>query len=147
MEVIFLAAPDQLSLLGENSHPREYFVSLDCQGFHREIRAQVYALIMNLLFDDAMEKEYYIDTMPGSESSEVDDDGPVLWQLEDDLVEQIALTDEDRIHQLAKLLPEFGLISEADLAEEDLSEFLFTLVNLARTSQQDEHTNLYLLSR
>lgn len=142
MEVIFLSEPDQLSLLGENSHPREFFVSLDCQGIHRDIRAQIYALIMNLLFDDALEKEIYIDTMPGES-----DDGPVLWQLTDDLIEQTASMDEDRIHQLAALLPEFDLISQAELTEDDLSEFLFTLVDLASTSLQEDDTNLYLLSR
>lgn len=139
MDTLFLARADQLAYLGEYSHPREAFITIECLNFHVEARAQLYSILMNLFYDEARELEVFVDAY--------EDDGPGVWQLCDDLVMRLADLDEDDIQALAEQLPEYDLLSQAELTEEDVSDFLFPLVTLARNSLDEPGLKLYVLTR
>lgn len=139
MDTLFLARPDQLAYLGEYDHPKEAFVALECHSCHQEVRAQIYAAVMGLFFDEARELEIYIDAYQ--------DDGPGVWQLSEDLVILLAEADEDEIIALAEMLPDFGLVSEAGLETEDLLDFLFPLAGLARNCLDEDDLKLYVMIR
>lgn len=138
MDIIFLAEPDQLDYLEENANPAEAFVCMDCQEFHAERRAQVYAVIMDLLFDEGLSLEEYVRSLS--------DEGPSISQLSEDLVEQLIGLEEDQIEAYTQLLSGHDLVADADIDEADISDFLFQLVNLARATCEDTDIRLYVFT-
>ena len=136
MDTLFLARPDQLAYMDDLTHPREAFVCLDCQEFHADIRAQIWAALMDLLYEEGRTEEMFIDSFS--------DDGPAVWQLSDSLVLRLSRLDEEDINDLCRLLPEYELLEDAGIGEDEVSDFLFPLAGLARNCLDEEDLKLYI---
>ena len=112
--------------------------SVHCHGIFQEARAQLYSLLMGVFLEDALQYEALI--------HEGDGDGALVYELAPHLVTTLAEQVEDDIDRLVRQWQETQEIQEVNAVDTDLSEFLFSFINLCQISRNDEELGVFVLS-
>lgn len=129
-QIIFVGADDSVANMEPDENPANNFPCMSSQQFHRDARAQLYALAQGLFLDEAFAIEI-LDQSLG-------DDGPYIYKLSENTMESLARLEEDGIEELAKAWLECEEIEQLDLSENDLHEFLFQYVHFCQTASNDD---------
>ncbi len=129
-QIIFLAAADSIETIPIDENPAESYPCMSSQQFHRDARAQLYALVIGKFVDEAGQMEY-LDRI-------LSDEGPYIYQLDTILRESLARLDEDQVEDLAKIWAECEEIEIMDLGASDLHDFMFQLIHFCQIACNDD---------
>ena len=136
-QIIFLGAADSIETMPIDENPSESYPCMSSQQFHREARAQLYALVTGEFVDEAGEMEY-LDRI-------LSDEGPYIYQLDLILRESLARLDEDQVENLAQIWAECKEIEVMDLVASDLHDFMFQLIHFCQIACNDD-LGIYIYS-
>jgi hypothetical protein len=103
---------------------------MSSQQFHRDARAQLYALVSGEFLHEALEMEYL--------DQSLSDEGPYIYQLTDQIRESLARLDEDEVEVVSIRWMECEEIEQLNLAENDLHDFLFQLIHFCQIASNDD---------
>lgn len=131
-----IASAEGIAELEADENPAESFPCLLAGEIHREARAQLYAIVERTFVDEAVQMEFYV--------RDLADDGPYIYQMENQLVTALSYFDEDDVEQLALVWGEGDL--ELPLEHADLAEFVFQLIHYCQAVRQGDELNLYVIS-
>ncbi len=129
-QIIFISSADAVESLEEDENPALAFPCMSSQQFHRDARAQLYALITGEFFQEAREMEA-LDRMFNT-------DGPVVYRLEDHLTQVIARLEEDDVEQLCLSWMQCEEIEVMDIEPDDCHEFMFQLIHFSQVATHDD---------
>lgn len=135
-ELIFLASPERVEDLEIDEDPAHVFPCIHSRGFNDEARAQLYALVTGQFFDEAMELEIL--------SRALTDEGPTVYELDRALVSHLAVLEQDQITDYVALWSECAEIETMGADTDDLSEFVYLLVNLCQAAVNEEDLGVYV---
>lgn len=113
-----------------DENPANEFPCMSSQQFHREARAQLYALVTGKFLDEALDLEELDQTLAP--------DGPYIYRLQLDTQHSLAELEEDQVENLAQLWMSCGEIEQLDLSENDLQEFMFLLIHFCQIASNDD---------
>ncbi|MBV1876686.1 MAG: hypothetical protein KUG79_03490 [Pseudomonadales bacterium] len=136
-QIIFVAAEDSAQAIEWDENPADSFPCMTSQQFHRDARAQLYALATGAFLAEAAEMEYLAKTLS--------DDGPYLYQFTAPLIQALAQLNEDQVEALANHWLECEEIENLDLSNNDLHDFIFQLIHFCQLSVNDG-LNIYVYS-
>ena len=136
-ELIFLADVE-LIRQPDGENPAAGLPSLHCQGIFREARAQLYANLMGVFFDEALELEVL--------ALDYDGEGPTLYEFAPSLTDALAALEEDDIEALLRPWQETAEIEELGTDDADLAEFLFSLIHLCQISRNEDGLSVFVMS-
>jgi hypothetical protein len=129
-QIFFIGDPEDVAELEPDENPANGFPCMSSQQFHRDARAQLYALVCGGFVADALEMELL--------DREISDEGPYLYRLENTLMETLANLEEDQVESFAALWLECEEIEAMNLETNDLFDFMFLLVHFCRTACSDD---------
>lgn len=129
-QIIFVGAESSVADMEPDENPANEFPCMSSQQFHREARAQLYALATGQFLDEAMDSEILAQTLQP--------DGPYIYQLIPKVLEKLAQLDEDGVEELSKQWVTCEEIEQLDLEANDLHDFLFHLVHFCQTASNDD---------
>ena len=135
-DMFVLGSEERVVEFEPDENPADSFVTLHCGPVDIESRAQLYALTMGLLFDDAMGVEIL--------ERQVTEEGPFFYELEAAAIDTIADLEEEEIEQIAITWGQTETMESLNLEDQDLVEFLFNLVNLCQAT--NDEIGLYIIS-
>ena len=136
-QILFLGDPADVADLEADESPVEAFPCMSSQQFHREARAQLYALVMGTFLDEALDLEI-LERM-------LTEEGPCIYRLENLLLQRLGELDEGEAEALALEWCTCEEIEQLDLETNDLLGFLFLLVHFCQTAVNDD-LSLYIYS-
>ena len=110
---------------------------MSSQQFHRDARAQLYALVSGQFLDEAAQLEYL--------DQSLSDDGPYVFKLADTLIDNLARLDEDQIESVAISWHSCVEIEALNLEPGDLHEFMFQFIHFCQVAKNDD-LGVYLYS-
>lgn len=114
------------------------FPCMSTQQFGRDARAQLYSLVAGNFLDDAWSMEVL--------TRSLSEDGPYIYELDNNIVARLAELDEDDIGEFAELWLECGELESLDLEVNDLYEFMYQLVHFCRTAEAGDDLGVYVFS-
>jgi hypothetical protein len=129
-QIFFIGHQEDVAELEVDENPASSFVCMSSQQFHRDARAQLYALVCGGFLADALEMELL--------DRELADEGPYLYRLEETLMGKLADLEEDQVEDFANLWTECEEIEALDLDANDLLDFIFLLVHFCQTACNDD---------
>lgn len=129
-QIIFVAAAESVASMQWDENPSDSFPCMSSQQFHRDARAQLYALVTGEFLDDALQMEYLDQTLS--------DEGPYIYQYTDRVKESLARLDEDEIEEVSIRWTECQEIENLDLSQNDLHDFLFQLIHFCQIACNDD---------
>ena len=132
---LFAASPEEVASMRSIEESRYRFASLPFAHIDAEARAQLYLLLGAADLEEAYVSEQLV--------LQTDDSHQSLFQLSATLIESLARTDEDDMERLAEHWAGSKAAEELNLEPAELLDFLFPLVNLCRTSDQEDRS-IYL---
>lgn len=135
-ELIFLASQERVEDLEIDEDPVHTFPCIHSRGFHDEARAQLYALVTGRFFDEAMELEILDRTLS--------DEGPTIYAFDRELVSRLAALEQDQVTDFVDLWSECAEIETMGADTDDLSEFVFLLVNLCQAAVNEDDLGVYV---
>ena len=136
-QIIFVGAAESVAEMEADENPANEFPCMSSQQFHREARAQLYALVTGCFLDEALDLEILDQTlMP---------DGPFIYLLDPRTQRSIAELEEGQVEELGQLWMTCGEIEQLDLAENDIQEFMFLLIHFCQIAVNDD-LGLYIYS-
>lgn len=138
MAIIFIASDERVEELELGDNPVDFFPCMPSYGFHRDSRAQLYSLVTGQFLDDAWQMEVL--------QRGLDDEGPFVYKLDEQLLHRLADLEEDEIGDFAELWQECEEIEALDLEVNDLYEFLFQYAHFCRTAAADDELGLYIFT-
>ena len=136
-QIIFVGAEDSVADMEPDENPANEFPCMSSQVFHREARAQMYALASGEFLDAALGFEMLDQTLG--------QDGPYIYRLDPGVQRTLAYLEEDGIESLASAWMLCEEIESLDLTENDLHDFIFQFVHFCQTATNDD-LGLYLYS-
>ena len=136
-QIIFVGSAESVANMEPDENPANEFPCMSSQQFHREARAQLYALVTGTFLDEAMDLEILDQTLS--------DEGPFIYILESKTQESLARLEEDQVEEIAQLWMNCVEIEQLDLSENDLQEFMFLLVHFCQIASNDD-LGLYIYS-
>lgn len=113
-----------------DENPANEFPCMSSQQFHRDARAQLYALVMGEFLHEALGLEVLDQTLS--------EEGPYIYRLDTDTQNALAYLDEDGIESVANSWQQCEEIEQLDLTENDLHDFLFQFVHFCQTASNDD---------
>ncbi len=129
-QIIFVAEPDQVDQLEPDENPALSFPCMSSQQFHRDARAQLYALVTGCFVDEAASFEML--------HRSLSDEGPFIYTLDQDVTARLARLDEDQLGEIAELWLETTDIEELDQQLNDLYEFIYQYAHFCHTANEDD---------
>ncbi len=129
-QIIFVGAASSVADMEPDESPANQFPCMSSQQFHRDARAQLYALVTGQFLDEAMGSEVLDQTLTP--------DGPYIYYLDSRTLQSLAHLDEDGVESLAQAWMQCEEIEQLDLSENDLHEFLFQYVHFCQTASNDD---------
>lgn len=136
-QIIFVGSAESVAEMEVDENPANEFPCMSSQQFHREARAQLYALVTGSFLDEAMDFEDLDQVLAP--------DGPYIYRLEEKALRALAELEEDQVEEFAQLWMACGEIEQLDLSENDLQEFMFLLVHFCQIANNDD-LGLYIYS-
>lgn len=136
-QIIFVGSTEAVAEMQMDDNPANEFPCMSSQQFHREARAQLYALVTGTFLDEALEHEILDQTLS--------DEGPYIYSLKPETQQALARLEEDHIGEVAQSWIECEEIEQLDLQENDLSEFMFQFVHFCQIAVNDD-LQVYLYS-
>jgi len=136
-QIIFVASTDSISTMEADENPSQAYPCMSSQQFHRDARAQLYALVTGEFLHEASEMEYLDRTLS--------DEGPYIYILSAGLLESLARLDEDNVEALSLSWMQCEEIEALDLDANDLHDFMFQLVHFSQIAFNDD-LNVYIYS-
>ena len=137
-QIIFVAEPEQIDDLELDENPADHYPVMSSQEFHRDARAQLYALVTGTFFDEASELEILRRSLT--------DDGPYIYQLEASTQRSFSRLDEDTLGEFAERWAETEEIELLDRDVNDLYDFLYQFAHLCHVATQGEDLGLFIYS-
>ena len=132
-ELMLLGSAEQLRDLDPDENPADTFPCFPCEKVHLEARAQLYARLLGIFFDEALALEELVREM-GSY-------GPFVYRLNNRLLDALAATQEDCVAGIADGWAESADMETLGVYDTDLLEllttFLFNLINFCLTATQE----------
>ena len=141
-DVMLLGVEEQVLGLEIDENPADNFPCMPCEGVHSEMRSQLYALLMDIFFDQAESMEQLV--------LEYGPDGPWVFKLDYTITERLAEVEEDDIEPISRNWAETGEMSELNLETTDLHEvlgrFLYNLVHFCMLVRQETVLSVFVYS-
>ena len=139
---MLLGIEEQVLDLEPDENPSDGFPCMPCEGVHAEMRAQLYAQLMKIFFDEAESLEQLV--------LEFGPYGPYVFKLDITITERLAEIEEDDIEGVASTWAESLEMSSLDLADEDLQEvlnrFLYNMVHFCMLTRQETVLSVFIYS-
>lgn len=129
-QIIFVGAADSVASMEADENPANEFPCMSSQQFHRDARAQLYALVCGCFLDEAIDLEILDQTLQP--------DGPFIYLLDPKTQLALAELEEGQVEELSQLWMSCGEIEQLDLAENDLQEFMFLLIHFCQIAVNDD---------
>ncbi len=141
-EIILLGAHEAIVALEPDDIPADGFPYMPCNGIHTDIRAQLYANLLDIYFDEAQTLEQLI--------CEVGPYGPFIYLLDQRLMERLVEIDEDDVDTIARNWAESGDTESLGVYDTDLTEllttFLFNLIHFCLLSRNEPELDVVIYS-
>jgi len=134
--IIFVGSDESVEELEVDEDPADSFPCLATGPLYRDARTQLYALVTGVFFDEAWDFEVLSYTLT--------EEGPWIYRLATELVEQLAELDEDTIGEYAELWLECEELESLDPDLSDLYDFLYHFVHLCRTALDGEDLGVFV---
>ena len=139
---MLLGLEEQVLGLDIEDSPADSFPCMPCDGVHSEMRCQLYALLLDIYFDEAQSLEEVV--------REHGPYGPYVFKLAVTICERLAEIEEDDIPEIVKNWSASGEVAEANFADEEaddrLGDFLFNLIHFCRLVQQQTVLSVFIMS-
>jgi hypothetical protein len=129
-QLLFYADPEDLFHLEPGQSPRDSFVCMLGLDIHIDARAQLYSIVTGSFLQDAQAMEAPVDDL-GTEASWIS-------RLPHELVGLLSDLDEQAIAETVKHWMACEEIESLQISEDDLLDYLFSLVNLSRNALQED---------
>ncbi|MFT6753632.1 MAG: hypothetical protein ACI9VI_002868 [Candidatus Azotimanducaceae bacterium] len=129
-QIIFVASEDSVESMEADENPSESYPCMSSQQFHRDARAQLYALVTGEFLHEASEMEML--------DQALSEEGPYIYKLSMPLVTNLARLEEDPIEEISLSWMECEEIEALDLDANDLHDFMFQLVHFAQIAFNDD---------
>jgi hypothetical protein len=136
-QIIFVASEDSVVSMEADENPSESYPCMSSQQFHRDARAQLYALVTGEFLHEASEMEMLDQALT--------EEGPYIYKLSMVLVTNLARLEEDTIEEISLSWMECEEIEALDLDANDLHDFMFQLVHFAQIAFNDD-LSVYIYS-
>lgn len=136
-QIIFVASTDSVATMEADENPSQSYPCMSSQQFHRDARAQLYALVTGEFLLEASEMEYLDQTFS--------EEGPYIYKLSAPLLESLARLDEDNVEEISIIWMQCEEIEALDLDANDLHDFMFQLVHFSQIAFNDD-LNVYIYS-
>ena len=141
-ELMLLGIEEQVLELEPDENPGDVFPCLPCEGVHGELRAQLYAQLLGLFYDEAESLEEL--------TLEFGPYGPYVFKLHVAIVEELAELSEDDIDNIAVSWAESADSSSLNLNTEDLQEvlsrFIYNLMHFCILTNQEKVLSVFIYS-
>jgi len=129
-QIIFVGSPESVAEMEADENPANEFPCMSSQQFHRDARAQLYALVTGCFLDEAIDLEELDQTL--------DLDGPFIYRLNPKTQNSLAELEEGQVEEFAQLWMNCAEIEQLDLSENDLQEFMFLLIHFCQIATNDD---------
>jgi hypothetical protein len=136
-QIIFIGSPDSVAEMEADENPANEYPCMSSQQFHRDARAQLYALVTGCFLDEAIDLEELDQTL--------EPDGPFIYRLNPKTQISLAELEEGQVEEYAQLWMNCTEIEQLDLSENDLQEFMFLLIHFCQIATNDD-LGLYIYS-
>lgn len=136
-QIIFVASEDSVVSMEADENPSESYPCMSSQQFHRDARAQLYALVTGEFLHEASEMEMLDQALT--------EEGPYIYKLSMVLVTNLARLEEDTIEEISLSWMQCEEIEALDLDANDLHDFMFQLVHFAQIAFNDD-LSVYIYS-
>lgn len=136
-QILFLGIDEAVQDIELDENPAERFPCLSTLQFHRDARAQLYALVCRVFLDEAQEMEQLFHCLS--------DEGPNIYRLDSSALDALARLEEEAVETYAGLWQECEELEALNLATDELIDFLFTFVHFCQIASNDD-LNLYIYS-
>ena len=141
-EIILLGDHEEIVALEPDDNPADGFPFMPCNGIHSDIRAQLYASLLGVYFDEAQTLELLV--------SELTPYGPFIYLLDQQLLERLSRIEEDEVDTLARNWAESGDTESLGVYDTDLIEllttFLFNLIHFCLLSLNEPELDVVIYS-
>ena len=141
-DLMLLGIEEQVLALEPDENPGHVFPCMPCEGVHAEMRTQLYALLMNIFYDEAESLEQLV--------LEFGPEGPWVFKLDLTITERLADIDDEEVEEIARLWSESGDMTSLDLEESELldllARFLFNLVHFCILIRQESVLSVFIYS-
>ena len=141
-DLMLLGIEEQILELEPDENPGNVFPCMTCEGIHSELRAQLYAQLLGIFFDEAESLEHL--------TLEFSPYGPYVFKLDATIVEHLAEFAEDDIDAISANWAESADISSLQLNEDDLHDllnrFIFNLMHFCLLTRQETVLSVFIYS-
>ena len=141
-ELMLLGIEEQVLELAPDDNPSDAFPCLPCEGIHGELRAQLYAQLLGIFYDEAESLEEL--------TLEFGPYGPYLFKLDVNIVDHLTEIVEDDIDDIAITWAESADVSSLNLEAEDLREllsrFIYNLMHFCILTRQQKILSVFIYS-
>ena len=141
-DLMLLGIEDQVLELEPDENPGDVFPCLPCEGIQGELRAQLYAQLLGIFFDEADSLEQL--------TLEFGPYGPYVFKLDITIVEHLAELGEDDIENISASWAESADMSSLHLNDEDLqdvlSRFIYNLMHFCILTRQETVLSVFIYS-
>ena len=139
---MLLGVEEQVLELVPDDHPGEIFPCVSCGGIHRELRAQLYAQLLGIFFDEAESLELL--------TLEFGPYGPYVFKLDVTIVEYLTELSEDDIDSITETWAESADMSSLQMNGEDLQEllsrFIYNLMHFCILMRRETVLSVFIYS-
>ena len=139
---MLLGIEEQVLELVPDDNPGDIFPCLPCEGIHRELRAQLYAQLLGIFFDEAESLELL--------TLEFGPYGPYVFKLDITIVQYLAELAEDDIDNITASWAESSDMSSLHVNDEDqqelLSRFIYNLMHFCILMRQETVLSVFIYS-
>lgn len=136
-QTIFIASAESVESMPADENPADAYPCMPSLQFHREARAQLYALVTHEFLEEAGKMEHLDQTLA--------DEGPYIFQLSEFLRQNLASLDESQIEAIAESWMSCQEIEELELDLSDVHDFMFQFVHLCQVARDDD-LSIYIYS-
>ncbi len=141
-ELIFLGSEEQVQEFELDENPVDVFPCMPCLSVHREARAQLYATVCNVFFDEALAFEQLV-LEPGP-------DGPFIYMIDDAVIADLARIEEDDVPSVVERWSDSAEMNSLGVYDTDLTDllstFLFNLIHFSMVAGQEEELSVYIFA-
>ena len=141
-DLMLLGIEEQVLELEPDENPGQVFPCMPCEGIHSELRAQLYAQLMGIFFDEAESLEQL--------TLEFGPYGPYVFKLDFTIIDHLAELAEDDIDTISANWADCADTSFLNLNDEDLQDllkrFLFNLIHFCILTRQETVLSVFIYS-
>ena len=141
-EIMLLAIEDQVLELEPDENPANHFPCMPCEGVHAEMRAQLYAQLLGVFYDEAESLEQLV--------LEFGPYGPYVFKLDVTIAGRLADIADEEIEQITSIWSESADLSDLNLQDDDLqdvlSRFIYNLAHFCMLTRQETVLSVFIYS-